>query len=52
VYVLFTVQKGNTFDTYIWHGIKLASDVNIDQRATQPYQLVISDFKIGNMINY
>lgn len=48
VFVLFSLWRNNQNYNYLSSGIGLKSDVKIDQRAQQPYTMVLSDYKIGN----
>jgi hypothetical protein len=48
VLVLFNLRRDNKTYLYISSGIGLKSDVKVDQRAQQPYTMILSDYKIGN----
>jgi len=48
VYVLFTVPKNNTFETFIGDGIKLTSDIKLG--GIQQYSMIVSVFEIWNNI--
>ncbi len=48
VNVLFSVWRNNINEMYLSSGIRLGSKVKIDQRNPQPYEMIISDYKIGN----
>ncbi|MEI6774151.1 MAG: hypothetical protein WCL18_05110 [bacterium] len=48
VLVLFNLRRDNKTYLYISSGIGLKSDVKSDQRAQQPYTMILSDYKIGN----
>ena len=51
-YVLFTMWRNNTSELYISSGIRFGSSIKADQRAQQPYEMIISDYKIGNNGSY
>jgi len=48
VLVLFNLRRDNKTYLYLSSGIGLKSDVKQDQRAQQPYTMILSDYKIGN----
>lgn len=48
VLVLFNLRRDNKTYLYISSGIGLKSDIKQDQRAQQPYVMILSDYKIGN----
>ncbi len=48
VNVLFNIFRNNINELYLSSGIKLWSKVKIDQRNPQTYEMIISDYKIGN----
>lgn len=48
VNVLFSVWRNNVNEMYLSSGIRLGSKVKIDQRNPQNYEMIISDYKIGN----
>jgi hypothetical protein len=48
VLVMFNVWRNNTSEVYLSSGIRFWSKVKVDQRATQNYEMIISDYKIGN----
>ena len=49
VFVLFSLWRNNMNYNYISSGIGLKSSVKIDQYAQQPYTMILSDYKIGNI---
>lgn len=48
VLVLFNLWRNNTNELYMSSGIRFASDIKTDQRSTQNYEMIVSDYKIGN----
>ena len=48
VNVLFNVWRNNVNEMYLSSGIRLGSKVKVDQRNSQTYEMIISDYKIGN----
>ncbi len=48
VYVMFNLWRDNKSYLYLASGIGLKSDIKVDQRAQQPYTMVLADYKIGN----
>ena len=50
VLVLFNLRRDNKTYLYLSTGIALKSGVKRDQRAQQPYTMVLSDYKIGNTV--
>lgn len=48
VNVLFNIWRNNTNELYLSSGIRFGSKVRIDQRNPQNYEMIISDYKIGN----
>lgn len=48
VLVMFSLRRDNKTYMYLSSWIGLKSDVKIDQRAQQPYTMILSDYKIGN----
>lgn len=48
VNVLFNIWRNGINELYLSSGIKMGSNVRIDQRNTQPYEMIISDYKLGN----
>jgi len=50
VLVLFNMRRDNKTYLYLSSGIGLKSDVKVDQRAQQPYTMILSDYKIGNNV--
>lgn len=49
VFVLFDLWRNNQNERYISSGIRFASDVRLDQWQQQNYNMILSDYKIGNM---
>ncbi len=49
VWVLFTLWKDNKSYLYLSSGIGLKSNAILDQYAQQPYTMILSDYKIGNI---
>lgn len=49
VFVLFSLWRNNMNYNYLSSGIGLKSSVKIDQYAQQPYTMILSDYKIGNV---
>lgn len=52
VFMLFTLWRNNTSELYLSSGIRFGSNIKVDQRAQQPYEMIISDYKIGNNYAY
>lgn len=52
VFVLFNFWRNNKTETYISSGIRFGSDVKTDYYAQQNYEMVLSDYKIGNYLGY
>ncbi len=50
VLVLFTMQKDNKNYLYMSSGIWLKSDVKQDRWAQQSYTMILSDYRIGNIV--
>jgi hypothetical protein len=50
VLVLFNLRRDNKTYLYLSSGIGLKSGIKPDQRAQQPYTMVLSDYKIGNTV--
>jgi len=48
VLVLFTLRRNNITETYLSSGIKFSTSLKPDQRTQQPYEMTLSDYKIGN----
>lgn len=48
VNVLFNVWRNNVNELYLSSGVRFGSKVRIDQRNPQLYEMIISDYKIGN----
>jgi len=48
VNVLFNVWRNNMNEVYLSSGIRFGSKVKIDQRNPQNYEMIISDYKLGN----
>jgi len=48
ILVMFNVWRDNKTYIYLSSWIGLKSDVKVDQRAQQPYTMILSDYKIGN----
>ena len=48
VLVLFNLWRNNTNELYMSSGIRFASDIKQDQWSAQNYEMIISDYKIGN----
>ena len=52
VYVFFNLWRNNQTQLFISSGIKFSSDIKIDNYSQLPYQMVVSDYKIGNNYMY
>ena len=48
VLVLFSLRRNNTTELYLSSGIKFTTNLKPDQWAQQPYEMTLSDYKIGN----
>lgn len=48
VNVLFNVWRNNINEIYLSSGIRFGSKVRLDQRNPNNYEMIISDYKIGN----
>jgi len=48
ILVLFTLRRNNVTETYLSSGIKFTTSLKPDQRTQQPYEMTLSDYKIGN----
>jgi hypothetical protein len=51
VLVLFALRRNNATELYLSSGIRFSSDVRVDQWSQRNYEMIISDYKIGNQ-NY
>lgn len=47
-FVLFNLWRNNKSELYLSSGIRFGSSLKVDQWAQQPYEMIISDYKIGN----
>lgn len=47
-FVLFNLWRNNKSELYLSSGIRFGSSIKPDMWAQQPYEMVISDYKIGN----
>lgn len=52
VFMLFSLWRNNTSELYLSSGIRFGSNIKVDQWAQQPYEMIISDYKIGNNYAY
>ena len=48
VFVLFSLWRNNTTELYLSSGIRLGSSQKVDNYQAQNYEMIISDYKIGN----
>ena len=48
ILVLFSLRRNNVTELYISSGIKFSTNLKPDQRTQQPYEMTLSDYKVGN----
>jgi len=46
--VLFNLRRNGKTELYLGSGIRFGSSVKLDQRSQQNYEMIISDYKVGN----
>lgn len=46
--VLFNLRRNGKTELYLASGIRFGSDVKLDQRSQQNYEMIISDYRVGN----
>ncbi len=46
--VLFNLRRNGKTELYLASGMRLWSDVKLDQRSQQNYEMIISDYRVGN----
>lgn len=48
ILVLFSLRRNNINEMYLSSGIKFSTSLKPDQWAQQPYEMTLSDYKVGN----
>lgn len=52
IFMLFSMWRNNTSEMYLSSGIRFGSAIKADQWQQLPYEMIISDYKIGNNYQY